>query len=198
MKEQKEKRVIKRYRNRKLYDTEDSCYVTLEDIADLIRSGEDVKIIENVNSEDITSVTLAQIILEEERRKKESLPLSTLFQLVRSGGETIKHFVQKSIGEGVKEISHVKDEMYDNLERISHQAPLNYEEGTKFINNIKNFIEKKVKTTVENVQNIPSVKSEVAKMKNKIEELEKGLSPSKKKKTTKKKVVKKKTKRKSK
>ena len=60
-----ESRVIKRYANRKLYDTQHSRYVTLEQIAEMVREGEDVRIIDNTSKEDLTSVTLAQIILEE-------------------------------------------------------------------------------------------------------------------------------------
>ena len=69
-------KVIKRYQNRKLYDTQDSCYVTLEDIRDMIKQGEDVQIIDNATKEDLTSVTLAEIILEEERKQKGVLPLN--------------------------------------------------------------------------------------------------------------------------
>ncbi len=60
-------RLIKRYANRKLYDTRESRYVTLQHIADFVRSGEEVQIIDNKTKEDVTSVTLAQIIYEEEK-----------------------------------------------------------------------------------------------------------------------------------
>jgi polyhydroxyalkanoate synthesis repressor PhaR len=56
-------KVIKRYQNRKLYDTQQSCYVTLEDIAKMIRNNEDVLVIDNKSKKDITSSTLTQIIL---------------------------------------------------------------------------------------------------------------------------------------
>ena len=55
-------KTVKRYSNRKLYDTERSKYVTLEEIADMIKAGEEVKIIDNKSKEDLTSATLAQII----------------------------------------------------------------------------------------------------------------------------------------
>lgn len=60
-------RVIKRYANRKLYDTRDSKYVTLDRIAELVRSGEEVKVVDNRTKRDLTKVTLAQIIYEEQR-----------------------------------------------------------------------------------------------------------------------------------
>src|SRR4051794_12277240 len=58
------RRVIKRYSNRKLYDTKDSRYVTLLQIAEMVRSSEEVQIIDNNTKEDLTEVTLAQIIYE--------------------------------------------------------------------------------------------------------------------------------------
>lgn len=61
-------RVIKRYANRKLYDTRDSRYVTLQQIAEYVRGGEEVSIIDNTTKEDLTNVTLAQIVYEEERK----------------------------------------------------------------------------------------------------------------------------------
>jgi polyhydroxyalkanoate synthesis repressor PhaR len=60
-------RVIKRYANRKLYDTGDSKYITLDRIAELVRSGEEVKVIDNRSKADLTKVTLAQIIYEEQK-----------------------------------------------------------------------------------------------------------------------------------
>lgn len=176
MKEQKEKRVVKRYRNRKLYDTADSCYVTLEDIAELVREGEDISVIDNTTQEDLTSVTLAQIILEEEKRKKDYLPLNTLIQLIRSGGETIRDFVQKSLGEGVKEIHYVRDEILDHLEGLVKRGSISRDEGYQLLGNIKKFIESKVKPTVENVQNIPSVQLEVKNLRKKLDDLEKKLN----------------------
>jgi len=83
------RRVIKRYSNRKLYDTKGSTYVTLLQIAEMIREGEEVEIIDNATKEDKTDVTLALIISEELRSKPRAIPLSTLKALVRHGGERL-------------------------------------------------------------------------------------------------------------
>src|SRR5689334_15997419 len=83
------RRVIKRYSNRKLYDTRGSTYVTLLQIAQMIREGEEVQIIDNASKEDKTDVTLALIISEELRTKPRAVPLSTLKALIRHGGERI-------------------------------------------------------------------------------------------------------------
>ncbi len=83
-----EARIIKRYANRKLYDTQHSRYVTLEQISDMIRAGDDVKIIDNKSKEDLTSVTLAQIIFEEEK-KRSFMPLNAMRNIIQSGGDWI-------------------------------------------------------------------------------------------------------------
>jgi polyhydroxyalkanoate synthesis repressor PhaR len=83
------RRIIKRYSNRKLYDTQGSTYVTLLQIAQMIREGEEVQIIDNASKEDKTDVTLALIISEELRTKPRAVPLSTLKALIRHGGERI-------------------------------------------------------------------------------------------------------------
>jgi len=67
MTEVEQVRVIKRYANRKLYDTRDSKYVTLDRIAELVRNGEEVKVLDNRSQSDLTKVTLAQIIYEEQK-----------------------------------------------------------------------------------------------------------------------------------
>lgn len=80
-------RVIKRYANRKLYDTEHSRYVTLEQISEMIRNGDDVKIVDNKTKEDLTTVTLAQIIFEEEKKQRSFMPLATMRNIIQNGGE---------------------------------------------------------------------------------------------------------------
>jgi polyhydroxyalkanoate synthesis repressor PhaR len=80
-------RIIKRYANRKLYDTEHSRYVTLDQISEMIRNGDDVKIVDNKSKEDLTTVTLAQIIFEEEKKQRSFLPLAAMRNIIQSGGE---------------------------------------------------------------------------------------------------------------
>ena len=82
-----ETRIIKRYANRKLYDTEHSRYVTLDQISEMIRNGDDVKIVDNKTKEDLTTVTLAQIIFEEEKKQRSFLPLQAMRNIIQSGGE---------------------------------------------------------------------------------------------------------------
>lgn len=85
-------RVIKRYTNRKLYDTDQSRYVTLEDIARLIRENEEVRVIDNETQDDLTAVTFAQIILEEEKRKTNLVSVPFLRKLIHSGEAAVQDF----------------------------------------------------------------------------------------------------------
>lgn len=83
------RRVIKRYSNRKLYDTKDSRYVTLQQIGEMVRQGEDVQIIDNKTKEDKTEITLALILSEDLKNKPRSVPLGTLRTLIQERGEKL-------------------------------------------------------------------------------------------------------------
>jgi polyhydroxyalkanoate synthesis repressor PhaR len=88
--------VIKRYSNRKLYDTQESRYVTLEEIEEMIRAGREVSVVDAASGEDLTSVTLTQIILENERSHRANLPSAFLHQLIKHG-EAWHEFVQRTM-----------------------------------------------------------------------------------------------------
>jgi polyhydroxyalkanoate synthesis repressor PhaR len=88
--------VIKRYSNRKLYDTQESRYVTLEEIEEMIRAGREISVVDAASGEDLTSVTLTQIILENERNHRANLPSAFLHQLIKHG-EAWQEFVQRTM-----------------------------------------------------------------------------------------------------
>jgi len=88
--------VIKRYSNRKLYDTRESRYVTLEEIDEMIRAGREISVVDAASGEDLTSVTLTQIILENERNHRANLPSAFLHQLIKHG-EAWQEFVQRTM-----------------------------------------------------------------------------------------------------
>lgn len=90
--------VIKRYPNRKLYDTEAKRYVTLDHITKMVRDGQDVRVIDHETGEDLTSLTLSQIILEQEKKQTGFLPRSLLTSLIRTGGETVESLVRSVQG----------------------------------------------------------------------------------------------------
>ena len=90
--ESPEQLVIKRYGNRRLYNTETQTYVNYQDLIKLVRDGQDIKVIDSTSKEDVTKAVLIQLILEEEKDKKSILPTPFLFQLLRSREESMQDF----------------------------------------------------------------------------------------------------------
>jgi polyhydroxyalkanoate synthesis repressor PhaR len=88
--------LIKRYANRKLYDQGRSRYVTLEELEELIRQGREIRVVDAVSGEDLTSQTLAQIILDTARGRRTALPVAFLHQLIQHG-TAWQAFVQDSL-----------------------------------------------------------------------------------------------------
>jgi polyhydroxyalkanoate synthesis repressor PhaR len=96
-------RLIKRYGNRKLYDTLDSRYITLDGIARLVRRGNDLRVVDNDTGEDLTTITFAQIILEEEKRRSSLLPLGVLRELIEHGEEALAQ-LRLQVDKGIEAI----------------------------------------------------------------------------------------------
>jgi polyhydroxyalkanoate synthesis repressor PhaR len=119
-------RVVKRYANRKLYDTRASRYVTLAQIAELIRAGEEVRIVDNTTKEDLTDVTLAQIIFEEQKSSQKRQTNQTLRELISQRTET----VLSSLREGPigRLIPGVRDSSKD-IERVGEAESAQTVEG---------------------------------------------------------------------
>jgi len=85
--------VIKKYANRRLYNTESSSYITLEHLAAMTRAGRDFKVVDAKTDEDITHGVLTQIIMEEEGRGPTMLPISFLRQLIAMYGDSMQAVV---------------------------------------------------------------------------------------------------------
>ena len=86
--------IIKKYSNRRLYDSTNKRYVTLEDISELIRNGNEVKVIDSQSGADISKVILIQVILESEKNKEDILPVSFLHMLIKYGNKVAKDFFE--------------------------------------------------------------------------------------------------------
>lgn len=81
--------LIKRYPNRKYYDTQARRYISLEAISRIIRQGGEVRVVDHASGEDLTTTTLMQIIYEQGKKQRDFLPLATLAEIIRSGGERL-------------------------------------------------------------------------------------------------------------
>ncbi|HEY3568931.1 MAG TPA: polyhydroxyalkanoate synthesis regulator DNA-binding domain-containing protein [Thermoanaerobaculia bacterium] len=100
-------RLIKRYESRKLYDTEESRYVSLDEIATWIRQGQEVRVVDNATNNDVTSQTLTQIILDEGRKGTSFIPSELLHDLVRLG--------ERAVSTGMEQVQNGVDKLIDRL-----------------------------------------------------------------------------------
>ena len=105
--------LIKRYANRKLYNTKASRYITLKGIEELIEAGEDVRVIDNETGEDITSVALSQILVDHERSNS-SVSQTLLSGLIARGGDALYEALRRGVGDASEGIG----ELQNNLRRI--------------------------------------------------------------------------------
>lgn len=120
--------VIKRYPNRKLYDTVSKKYITLDGIAEIIRRGEEVQVVDHTTDEDLTAVTLTQIIFEQEKKKGGFLPTSILTGLVQAGGETV-NTIKRTLTSPLEMLQHVDEEIENRIQRLIARGELAKEEA---------------------------------------------------------------------
>ncbi len=102
--------VIKRYGNRRLYNTETSSYVNYQEIIKLIRDGNDIQVIDSKTKQDVTKAVLVQVILEEEKNNKSLLPAQFLFQLIRSQEEAAQDFFKNYLAHSFEAYLKTKQE----------------------------------------------------------------------------------------
>ena len=124
--------VIKRYPNRKLYDTEAKKYVTLGGVAELIRAGEEVQVIDYVSEEDLTTLTLAQIIFEQEKKRDGLLPLSVLSGLIQAGGDRLNS-LQRALLSPMNFWYQVDEEIKQRINLLVQEGYLDDGEGQVLI-----------------------------------------------------------------
>jgi polyhydroxyalkanoate synthesis repressor PhaR len=105
--------VIKRYGNRRLYNTETQTYLNYSELTKLVREGQDIKVIDSISKDDVTKAVLIQLILEEEKDKKSILPTPFLFQLLRSREESMQDFFTNHLSASFNAYLKTKEE-FDN------------------------------------------------------------------------------------
>ena len=182
MEEKPKPRVIKRYTNRKLYDTEESRYVTLEEIAGMVKAGLEVQILDNRSGNDLTEVTLAQILFEEQKKQKTRMPLDLLKGLIATSGETITEFIQNKV---TRPVQTIKEEAERKVDELRKRGETTVEDTAK---QVKDFfahtqqsldeVQKKIDDRIQGVlATMPGVQSQLKAMRQRIEELEARLRP---------------------
>ncbi|WP_394834035.1 polyhydroxyalkanoate synthesis regulator DNA-binding domain-containing protein [Pendulispora rubella] len=185
----RQRRVIKRYSNRKLYDTKDSRYVTLLQIAEMVRTSEDVQIIDNTSKEDLTEVTLAQIIYEEQKAHARNVPLQTLKELIHSRTEKVLSDlregpigrlipVPKGKAEGEVEAA---AEVPEKIEEAHGSKPSLVNQAKETLEDWQHKIDERIRAILPSITPWEQLTNEVRRLGQRIEELEKKLksAPSK-------------------
>jgi len=176
-------KTIKRYGNRKLYDTELSRYVTLEEISRMVREGQDICVVDNKSGEDLTSVTLTQIMLEQEKAKKNVYPLSLLKNLIQQSGESLTEWVQK----GKDSISTMKTEGREQISRILEKGQETKGEGTlllkewiasqqRIIDSMQKKIDERIKYFFVHLTGLEDLEKQIQELETKIVRLEATLA----------------------
>ncbi|MCS6858230.1 MAG: polyhydroxyalkanoate synthesis regulator DNA-binding domain-containing protein [Deltaproteobacteria bacterium] len=171
-------RLIKRYSNRKLYDTAISRYITLQEVAQLVKSGEEIRVIDNATKEDLTARTLAQILCESKRQKKRGCSqgtLAVLKALIQEGGELIQP--KRLVG------SFRKEEIAPQPKPQSkaNNAPINQGNGRSLWSNSKHLLEivqrtidDPLRAIVANLSSsLHSLQSEIEQLKIRLTQIEK-------------------------
>jgi polyhydroxyalkanoate synthesis repressor PhaR len=180
----RQKRVVKRYSNRKLYDTRESRYVTLLQIAEMVRAGEEVQIIDNATKDDLTEVTLAQIIYEEQKAHSRSVPLATLRDLIHQRGEKLMSQLregplgrllpnEKEGGEGgTVEVD--EHSTYGGTPAKDDKKGI-LDQSREAIEAWQSKIDERVKSALASFSPFQQMQAEVSRLKERIEELEQKL-----------------------
>ncbi len=179
----KKVKLIKRYANRKLYDTQRSCYVTLDEIAEMIRTGDDVRVIDNKTKEDLTAVTFAQIIFESEKRMSR-MPLSLLRGLIQSGNDALSDLVNRAVTQPVQTLRAETEKMVERVisrgeearEEARKQLQEMVQSSAQVLDEWQRRVDDRVGRTISTMSHLYRVGQDLHELKNRMETLERKLS----------------------
>lgn len=115
--------VIKKYANRRLYDTESSSYITLERLAEMVRQKRDFRVVDAKSGEDITHNVLTQIIMDEEARGSNMLPVNFLRQLITLYGDSMQSFVPQYLEASLEALQRNQSQFRETMSGAFEKAP---------------------------------------------------------------------------
>ncbi|HOS96510.1 MAG TPA: polyhydroxyalkanoate synthesis regulator DNA-binding domain-containing protein [Deltaproteobacteria bacterium] len=124
--------ILKKYASRRLYNPENSSYVTLNQVSDIIRGGNDVQVLDAKTGEDVTAFILTQIVLEEARNKNALLPVPLLHLIIRSGGTVLQEFFEKHLSDAINSYLQLKQTFDEQFRRWLNMG-MNYSDLTRTV-----------------------------------------------------------------
>lgn len=122
--------VIKRYPNRKLYNTETKQYITLDELAHLIRRGEEIHVVDNASGDDLTALTMTQIIFEQAKKSAGFLPRTLLAGMIQAGGERLST-LQRTLASSIGLHHPINDEIDRRIRALIDKGEISEEEGLR-------------------------------------------------------------------
>ena len=167
--------LIKRYSNRKLYDTENSKYVTISHIIELIKENKEIKVIENDTEEDITNIVMAQVLLKLEQKEKTEKSGSYkkgIKSLIQYSGDSLTNYINKTRSTIKNEITNISKKAENELNDIVKQFQQIYESSSTIVESIPKRIDEKVKESINTLLPIHKLK-EIEDLIKKVDYLEK-------------------------
>jgi polyhydroxyalkanoate synthesis repressor PhaR len=133
--------LIKRYANRKLYNTDSSRYITLKGISELVHEGKDIRVVDNESGQDITSIVLSQILVDDQKQQRgDADPVSgrVLSELIQRGGDALYGVLRRGMGEAQDNIS----ELRDNVRRWMHSPGAHESDSTEVSGAVHHAVER--------------------------------------------------------
>ena len=149
---------IKRYANRKLYDATDKRYVTLNQIAEIVKAGEEISVKDNKTGKDLTSATVSQILARDKKGKSDDIGSSVLIRLLRKGPGTLVDYGWKYVSLWERALTMADEEIDRLVDRLVKDKELSKSEGSKLkkdilgrADDLRNWIKDKIDQRVNEV-----------------------------------------------
>ncbi len=182
---------IKRYANRKLYDTTDKKYITLTQLTAMIKEGVEISVADNKTGQDITASVLAKLIAHGEKEAQDNLSASALIRLIRKGGDTVADYAKKYTSIWQSTLALAEDETEKLVNKLVKDRELSESEGRNlkkeiigYTENLKGWIgatiDKRIKEMLEVMnlatrQQVIQLTDVIDALSEKVESLEKRL-----------------------
>ena len=150
---------IKRYPNRKLYNTETKQYITLDELADLIRSGDEIHVIDNVSGDDLTALTMTQVLFEQVKKQAGFLPRTLIAGLIQAGGEQISS-LQRSLAASLGLWRQTDEEIQLRIQALIERGELSEQDGLDLLKKLLRRVDLKAEASMPDADFVARVLEE--------------------------------------